>query len=305
MVFGNIFANALAPIDDLQLKLSEEFIEPNVQKFELAFYSFREALDELWLIGQSDKLPSANRTFLLEEIEKQKRKITVASSREYPLGRCYNITAIAYAYIQQFEIRNPRSPFYVLNEFVCRGGVFKVIWGEVRHEVFQTSMQIGNWYFDTANDTVILTKPKVLSFTFNSSKNEFHEIWSMKHYIEIKERYHECTVYLNNVFPSISSLFPLISLSKNNLIEVVNSQHICDLMAYCKYSYLGENDLPQLSKAKQFQVKSVFKNAAVPQAFKKYVFSDEVFTPQFILSNFEEVKKVVRFVNFILQTSKS
>jgi hypothetical protein len=295
-MFGKYQKNALAPITKLQLELSEKYITPHVVAFEQAFYDLRRVMDQIWLTGDSNSLPAEKKAFMLEQVLIHKRKIG-RFAKVYPLGKCYNITKIAFSYINKFELNDERSPFFPLGEFVKQGGVFKIIWGEVRHEVFQTATQMGNWYFDAANDTVVITKPKVLRFTFDSAQNEFHQVDSVQQYIDIKKKYHECEIYLNTMIPSVSQLFPLLVV-KGDKVLIDDSRHVADIMQFTNYTFLVNNTLPLLPADVRTQNRAKLLD-------NNHVAAIALWLGEAIkdidMSNANEAYRVVKHINFILK----
>jgi hypothetical protein len=296
-MFGKYQKNALATVDGLQMLLSERHITPNANAFEKAFYALREIIDEIWFTEETNKLEGEKKSFLIAEVRKQKLKIARVASKIYPLGRCYEITKIVFNYLQEIELHDDSSPFYPLHQFVKEGGVFKVIWGEVRHEVFQTSMQMGNWYFDAANDTVILTKPKVLKFTFDSNVCEFFDVKSVHQYVAIKRTYHESQIFINNLFPVLSSYFPLIAVSKDN-ISIDDSRHIADIMVQTDFSFLREHSLPSLSNEECDKIRQkIFQNRSMSALLPLLNSSPQ----DFVNYSCHEIYRVVKQINFVLK----
>jgi hypothetical protein len=299
--------NALAAIDEKQNFLSEKHITPNIKAFEQAFYCFREILDEIWLTGKCDQINSERLAFLQRQVAKFKQNFRLVVQQQYPIGMCFPITKIAFVYLHRFEINDPASAFYPLKAFTEEGGVFKVIWGEVRHEVFQTSMQMGFWYFDTANDTVFLYKPKVLNFQFSSPECEFHEITSIEQYIQIKQSYHNCTIYRNTVFPMLAPYFPL--LVKNNTdgkIQIDVSEHISGLMIKSNFTFLKSSVIPlpteELFEWIEKKLQSSKGKYQFPELleFKKMT-AGEVAGLQTRESP-EKIKKAAHYINFLLRS---
>ena len=302
-MFGTYHKSKLSPIDELQLALSEQYITPNVALFEKEFYALRQVLDELWLQGSSALLDEKRRVFLLQKISIEKKNLKVLNP-SYPIGRCYNITQIVFAFLLEFELNNNDSMFAPLKKFIEQKGVFKIIWGEVRHEVFQTSMQIGNWYFDVANDTVISTKPKVLKFTFNSAQNEFHEVNTIEQYVAVKRGYHQCEIYLNTVFPALAPLFPLLTKNNDGKYELINSTYVADLMIINNFDFLLNNTLPRLQIETENTLKTLVNAQLSPIQLKRWLFAESKQQNNFSKSELQEALKAVNFINFIFKTSK-
>lgn len=290
----------LSEIDDHQLRLSEMYITPNIERFEQAFYSFREVLDELWIHGKTNHLSNEKRCFLNERIKFEKKSIGTRNPT-YPIGRCFNITQIAFAYIHRFELKNPVSVFYPLKEFIDQGGVFKIIWGEVRHEVFQTSMQMGNWYVDTANDTVFSYKPKVLKFKFDSDQNEFFEIKSLKHYLQIKTKYHDCQVFFNSVFPQVSILFPVLILYRNGVYEIDASKAVLDLSKNEGSDVANEVLLKRISSKKVAELRSKVLSNVLPPSLEMWL--KQAIPTLHADADVNEALKAINVINFRFRTA--
>ncbi len=230
-MYGYLERNGLQPIDDLQIQLTEKFVVPNIEALTSGFLEIRVLLDALWRGEKIVHSDASKLQVLIQMVHKQKKMYAAKTATEYPIGLCYPISLIAHKYICTCEINDAASPFFALRDFVEEGGVFKVIWGEVRHEYFQTAMQIGSWYFDAANDTVDVHKPKVVSCAFSSAESEFFEVTSVSQYLQIKENYHECSIYRNTVFPKLAKIFPLLTVAnKDGKLSIEVSMHFADLM---------------------------------------------------------------------------
>lgn len=147
---------------------------------------------------------------ILNEIHSFKKNHKLRT--DYPKGYCLPITKILFKVMQSDGFFDQYPALSSLQEYITSGDA-RVIWGACRGIYFQTAMQIGEWYVDVANDTVDVTKPKVEIHRMDSPGCPFKFITDLKTYLSIKESYHEVTIFRNSVFPALTELYPIISLS--------------------------------------------------------------------------------------------
>ncbi|MCX6183289.1 MAG: hypothetical protein NT150_15355 [Bacteroidetes bacterium] len=248
-MYGTFQRLQLSEIDEQQVSLSERYISPNIQIFEKAFCDFRKEVDEIWKAGFSSTISAQKNSFLKEKIEQSKKKLFSSEIAAYPVGICYPLSEIAFQFLMELEVHDPKSVFYSLREFLEKGGIIKVIWGEVRHEFFQTSLQIGEWCVDVANDTVDVKKPKVVCFKLTASDCPFHEVLSIEQYVQIKRSYHDCTIYVNTIFPHLFPYFPLLVLqNKDGKISLDTSICVLDLTLSKGYDFVFSSLFQPLPK---------------------------------------------------------
>lgn len=89
------------------------------------------------------------------------RQYPTFTGKRYPLGRCLEIRDAVFAVLQE-RVNTPQADSdAVIAEFLRRGGSARKIWGVLRDTYFQNAIQLGTWYVDVANDTVLPTKPPV------------------------------------------------------------------------------------------------------------------------------------------------
>lgn len=218
----------ILPCDDGQRSLVKKHIEPHLLLLYEYAHSYREKLDKCVLNGSFMTAPEFK-----EVSDKIKLKLVeYAQKSHYPIGACYQITAVFYDYILNDLMTN--SALVFLKKFMDEGGIFKITWGNARNECFQTALQVGNYCYDVANDTVSLKKDKVLIAFFPDLK--YKNISSIEEYILLKKVYHNQVCYPNFLLPHYSPLFPVF-IEKNNQIFVGTSYAL-----FCNGFYTGFSD---------------------------------------------------------------
>ncbi|MEE3625440.1 hypothetical protein UCD39_15805 [Nitrospirillum sp. BR 11752] len=133
----------------------------------------------------------------------------VNPAKPYPLGRCEEITRTALTLLAR-RLRRPAHPVeHALASFQRQGGRIRSIWGALRGTYFQNALQIGSLYADVANDTVVITKPKVEILPIMDCG--LAPIRDIDHFIEIAGKYWGAEIFPNLVVPELAPLFPMIS----------------------------------------------------------------------------------------------
>lgn len=135
-------------------------------------------------------------------------------SKPYPLGRCLEIRDAVFTRFQ--HMLNGRLPAAAdelptlerLHQYLANGGICHKVWGSLRRTYFQNAIQLGNWYVDVANDTVVTTKPKIEILPMAGSG--FANIEDYRHFADVARSYWQVEVYANTVFPQLAPLFPLV-----------------------------------------------------------------------------------------------
>lgn len=135
----------------------------------------------------------------------------------YPYGFCDDIRDMTFASIEAHLRKgaNDKSPFKALHPFLAEGGLFRPIWGELTHgPYFQNAMQIGAYYLDSANDTVVVTKPKLEVMPL--VETNFRNIDSFEHYFTVAAHYYKWESYPNTLYPRLAPLFPALAVHKES-----------------------------------------------------------------------------------------
>lgn len=236
-----------APLDARQRELSERWISPRAARIGEELLRLRLLLDAaLTRSGISDEdEPAAG--YLKAEFSRRRKAFLNGAVKPYPLGECHSITAAVFSYLKNHAVRDPRSEFHRLGGYFEEGGVFKIIWGNVRHEFFQTSMQLGAWCVDVANDTVNIHKPKISVVRFDAPECDFFPVDTVEQYVRIKSSYHACEIRYNHLFPELAPYFPLwIRDHATGRFYLDDSSHVAALMVEQDFTFLRAEALPLL-----------------------------------------------------------
>lgn len=138
--------------------------------------------------------------------------------KPYPLGRCREIRDAVYDKLVA-EIKKPTTDAGLnLNLFIRNGGIGRKIWGVLRESYFQNAIQLGTYYVDVANDTVVASKPKIEILPLEESG--MVAVRDFFHFAAIARSYWESEVFANIALPGIAGLFPLICKSKTGGISI-------------------------------------------------------------------------------------
>lgn len=129
-------------------------------------------------------------------------------TKTYPLGRCREIRDAVFDGLQA-RIRAPRcDAARSIAAFVGDGGAGRKIWGALRGSYFQNAIQLGAWYVDVANDTVVADKPPVEILPL--ADVDMVPIADYRHFAAIAEPYWSVRVYRNSVLPNLAPILPLL-----------------------------------------------------------------------------------------------
>jgi hypothetical protein len=201
-------SSLILTINEDQELLCSNFVIPYLERIELIGLEFRKDFDSIII----NKVTPSKR--YLKPFEIFTKKSNLSLTKQYPIGGCY---PISHAFLH-FILYSPKFEF--LNEFKQRGGIIKLVWGNIRNEFFQTAIQIGNYIVDVSNDTVDVKMAKVKLSKIGTI--DFKNFTSIEEFISVKEKYHETTVYVNDLVPEIADFYPLISKKKNTIQFIDN-----------------------------------------------------------------------------------
>lgn len=130
------------------------------------------------------------------------------AGKPYPLGRCREIRDAVLELLLR-RVNEPQSgEDAALAAFIRAGGVGRKIWGVLRDTYFQNAIQLGAWYVDVANDTVVASKPPVEILPL--AEVDMVAVRDFRHFAEIAGRYWKARVFRNSVFPLLAAFFPLV-----------------------------------------------------------------------------------------------
>lgn len=138
--------------------------------------------------------------------------------KPYPLGRCREIRDAVYDRLGA-EIQTPSTEIgHALNLFIRTGGIGRKIWGVLRESYFQNAIQIGTYYVDVANDTVVASKPKIEILPLNRSG--MIAVRDMFHFARTAKSYWECETFANTALPGLAAFFPIAVVSRRGGISL-------------------------------------------------------------------------------------
>lgn len=195
---------APAPVDGRQAALTAEHI-PDPAALTAYFEGLRRAVDP----GLAARFPEF-------------------AGKRYPLGRCREIRDAVLALLLE-RVNAPRDPMdAAISAFVRSGGIGKKTWGVLRDTYFQNAMQLGAWYVDVANDTVVPSKPPVE--VLPAAEVDMVAVRDYGHFAGIARRYWNAEIYRNSVFPRLAAYFPLVVVYPTGAAEpAVASDQVTEL----------------------------------------------------------------------------
>ena len=239
------------PCDEIQINLSSQYIDTHIHVLYEYLVELRIYLYDYvnWVLGKNQNQPT--NIELNDFINKELTKYGKKSLINFPFGACYFITYSVFDYIKIEIERNPQLSFF--KAFLKEGGVFKIIWGQIRDEFFQTAFQIGEYYVDLANDTVFLTNPKVKITKLQDS--DFKNIDTISEYYSIKKIYHKEQIYPNIYYPNLAPFVPFFTV-KNGVLKMEYSLVLIDLIYKSNYielvSFIENENLEFSELPKEF-----------------------------------------------------
>ena len=207
---------SIYPVDDNQRELCRRWLWPNVEALQEDFLTLRLEFDKTFT-----PVPQ--------------------SGRNYPIGYCREISLGVFNLLQK-AITVPETPgISALRNFCAAGGKFKRVWGDLRRSYFQNAFQAGDMYIDAANDSVVITKPKVEILPLQ--KADFFPLNDFDSYARLAETYWKGQVYPNRYLPKLAPVFPILLLYPNGHIKL-HSQYQTPLYLNLVHEFsLAENFL--------------------------------------------------------------
>ncbi|MEZ7204684.1 hypothetical protein [Pseudoalteromonas sp. DY56-GL79] len=138
-------------------------------------------------------------------------KYSYFSDKPYPLGRCLEIRDEMFKLVTT-ELKQNSERLSVLRNYMLKENAeLKKVWGSLRDEYFQNAMLVGDWYIDTANDTVNANKPRVEIKPI--AQSGFSAITNFEQFVKIARAYWQVEVFKNTAFPAIAPYLPLICVN--------------------------------------------------------------------------------------------
>jgi hypothetical protein len=197
--------------DARQQALSERYIAPELDRITAGVAAIRAKIDARF--EEKKRQPQAT---------DRAHKGSLKDLSLYPYGFCDDIRDIAFASIEANLQKHSGgdSPFASLKPFLAEGGIFRRIWGELTHgPYFQNAMQIGSYYLDCANDTVVITKPKLEVMPLVDTN--FRNVHSFEHYFTVASHYYKWESYPNTLYPRLAPLFPALAVHKESGVLLI------------------------------------------------------------------------------------
>jgi len=153
----------IAPVNFKHVKLTKKYLVQKIKELQADMLRLRAAFDRCFDVAATKH------------------------DKVYPEGFCQEIT-LGVKTIMEQELSSARTPgMLALRDFVMNGGLAKRIWGNLRNQYFQNAFQFGSLYVDVANDTVVITKPKVEIMPL--SKARMFPIADYDGYADLAEKY--------------------------------------------------------------------------------------------------------------------
>ena len=193
------------PIDALQCELTEKYIVPNLPQLEAEFLEIRQTVDAK----------------MRRRMEQATADAPLQAGSNYPKGFCLPITVLAAAEFEARGSSKPSTAAKAVAAFRRAGGHVTKVWGVLRNQYFQNALQFGSIYFDVANDTVDVNKPKVEYMPM--AESGFKNIESYEEFADVAERYWKCRMFPNLHFPRLAPLLPMLKLSASGVLSLESS----------------------------------------------------------------------------------
>ncbi|MFC3051322.1 hypothetical protein [Kordiimonas pumila] len=200
--------------DPLQEALTAKWILPNLDLITAGIDKTRQAIDRHF-----EKLKEQSKT------EKSPKDASLKNIQDYPYGYCDTIRDSVWSTIQR-SLHSDKKGGHYFNAIACfidEGGVFKRIWGELTYgPYFQNAIQLGTYYVDASNDTVVITKPKLDIKPL--AEASFQNIDTFEHYFDVASAYYQWDTYPNIYLPQMAALFPAVAVHKKAGVTL-----LCDI----------------------------------------------------------------------------
>lgn len=139
------------------------------------------------------------------------------AGKPYPQGRCREIRDAVLELMLRRVNAPATPPDAAIAAFIRAGGVGRKIWGVLRDTYFQNAIQLGAWYIDVGNDTVVPSKPPVEILPL--AEVDMVALRDYAHFADVAGRYWGAAFYRNSVFPRLAAFFPLIVVYPSGAAE--------------------------------------------------------------------------------------
>ncbi|NUZ09737.1 hypothetical protein HUZ36_02970 [Pseudoalteromonas sp. McH1-7] len=166
------------------------------------------------------------------------------AGKPYPLGRCLEIRDEMFTLITA-ELKSNTQRLAILKNYMrTERTELKKVWGSLRDEYFQNAILVGDWYIDTANDTVNANKPRVEIKPI--SQSGFTAISHFEQFVKIARSYWQVDIYRNTAFPAIAPYLPLICVNEQGATWLAAANDDMIKVATESQFLLSEDILKQL-----------------------------------------------------------
>lgn len=187
-----------------QEALTARLLRPNLDKILAQFALLRAKVDA----GFAPKVAAARAAGVNHEYGD-------LSIEHYPFGFCREIRDEVIALM-------PGDPFF--QDLLGKGVTLRSVFIFLRGQFFQNAIQLGNLYFDVANDTVYPDKPKLDWAPIRELDYANVDSWS--DFAEVATRYLQVEVYPNFFFPLAFPAAPFFAVRGGGRLDLLLAQYI-------------------------------------------------------------------------------
>ena len=235
--------------------LTLDFIKARAEDEQIAQVNFKQVkLTKLHLLPRLKEI-EVDMLRLRQSFDLSFDRTQTKGGKPYPEGFCQEITLGVKNLLQQ-ELETAKTPgMQAMRNFIAQGGLAKRIWGNLRNQYFQNAFQFGSLYVDVANDTVVVTKPKVEILPI--SKARMFPINDYDGYADLAEKYWKGQVYPNRVFPDLAVMFPMFLVTSDERIELHSNYQ----------TILYRNMQFDFSLSERFLFKNRRRNNHIPESY--------------------------------------
>jgi len=180
-------------LNDAQIELSEKYVKPKIDELYFILKKERDRFDE-----EINKIKNSKK--ILSDTRKGCRNVN-----EYPIGCCDWIAENLFFKTKKLE------PF---KELKNKGVEIRWIFGSMYDSFFQNALQIGDYFFDVAHDTVCENWKKI---KFNKMQDvEFKQTPTLEHESFIKNSYYDVEIVPNFYLPTLSLFYSVFTIDHEN-----------------------------------------------------------------------------------------
>jgi len=182
-----------------EIEIADKLIGNNLSEVTKELIQHRKRADTLIKIPKDKK----------EEVEKNGSPDEKRISREYPIGCCVDIRNAVMKSISSSastERNLSKSCKSILTQ-IAEALKVKEVWGVKNDAYLHAGIQVGNYFLDSANDTVDVKQPKIAVSTIEQAG--FRDVRSIQDYLDISIKYRG-TTFERNPITKLATFFPVI-----------------------------------------------------------------------------------------------